>query len=507
MLDVSPKGSFLVTWERYHAETCPFNLKVWEAKTGQLLAAFLQKNLQRASWPYLYWMPEEDYAFLLSGTGEVRVYPATAFRCPPPEGDAAAAGGGGGTAAAGVRYTSKLVIPGMTIMNFPRQRHPSTTVVGGSSSFSFTSFAPGSKSMPAKVSMHVYNPSATTGTVPANPYPSILSKSLFQADEMKCQWSPQGDAALITLQTAIDASGQSYYGSSQLFLMTHGHPQVITVPLTSAPVLDVAWMSDPTKPPCFVTIAGKMPTMATLHHGVTGQPLFQFGQAHRNTISWAPHGRFLCLAGFGNLAGGFTFWDRNKAKPIPHIPANVQGLLRAKHVPTSYGWSPSSRVFMTATCTPRMNVGNGITLYNYAGQEFDRSSVPWINTQYEPDQLWQVEFVPVPPGTYSDRPQSPPPAATAAAASSLSSSSTTGTTVDAAKLGMNDSSESSTVKVSKAYVPPSARNRTAGSGMSLAERLRREKESSLQPAQKVNNATVSSNSATTSNPSGGAVGP
>jgi translation initiation factor 2A len=40
------------------------------------------------------------------------------------------------------------------------------------------------------------------------------------------------------------------------------------------------------------------------------EPVFEFGEAHRNTISWSPHGRFLCMAGFGNLAGDMDFWDR-----------------------------------------------------------------------------------------------------------------------------------------------------------------------------------------------------
>ena len=33
-----------------------------------------------------------------------------------------------------------------------------------------------------------------------------------------------------------------------------------------------------------------------------------------NTIEWAPHGRFLCLAGFGSLAGQMQFWDKALGK-------------------------------------------------------------------------------------------------------------------------------------------------------------------------------------------------
>ncbi len=110
-----------------------------------------------------------------------------------------------------------------------------------------------------------------------------------------------------------------------------------------------------------------------------GDAAFEFGVAHRNTVLWSPHGRFLCLGvrrcilcalpvpvstryhslsfvinrlhpsstfiqccvphvlsslclsciagassntvdvanqGFGNMAGGLDFWDRNKQKKI-----------------------------------------------------------------------------------------------------------------------------------------------------------------------------------------------
>lgn len=65
----------------------------------------------------------------------------------------------------------------------------------------------------------------------------------------------------------------------------------------------------------FVVAAGTMPCHCTLMDS-TGAPLYQYGAAHRNTISWSPHGRFLCLAGFGNLAGEMDFYDTLRSKKI-----------------------------------------------------------------------------------------------------------------------------------------------------------------------------------------------
>ena len=45
-----------------------------------------------------------------------------------------------------------------------------------------------------------------------------------------------------------------------------------------------------------------MPSQSTLYND-KGERIFEFGSAHRNTVSWSPHGRFMCIAGFGNLAG------------------------------------------------------------------------------------------------------------------------------------------------------------------------------------------------------------
>ena len=76
-----------------------------------------------------------------------------------------------------------------------------------------------------------------------------------------------------------------------------------------------------------------MPCHSTQYNN-KGDPIYEFGTAHRNTISWAPHGRFLCLAGFGNLAGEMDFYDMTKRIKIGTNSA---------HCTVTYGWSPSSR--------------------------------------------------------------------------------------------------------------------------------------------------------------------
>lgn len=78
MMDLSPKGTYLLTWERYYEDKRPDNLRVWETATGRLAASFTQKALKREAWPNLQWTPDELFA-ALHVTNEVRFFPASAF--------------------------------------------------------------------------------------------------------------------------------------------------------------------------------------------------------------------------------------------------------------------------------------------------------------------------------------------------------------------------------------------------------------------------------------------
>jgi translation initiation factor 2A len=276
IMDISPQGTFVLTWERAKEGDVP-NLKVWNVTTGEYVIGFRQRSLSRDSWPYLQWTYDEKFAFLL-GTNEIRVYPGLFPQSQE------------------TRFVDKIRITGITSMSLPSQSKGSTSTA----KILFTSFIPKDKNRPSRAALYEYP--STKEVAKNTDYPSLVSKSLFQAEEMKVHWSPKGDAALIALQSTVDTSGQSYYGSTLLYLMSPRLTDTVAVPLPQeGPVLDVEWMPNAEKPPCFVVIAGRMPAMASLHNGTDGKATFLFGNRHQNTIAWAPHGRFLTLAGFGNL--------------------------------------------------------------------------------------------------------------------------------------------------------------------------------------------------------------
>ena len=476
----SANGTYVVTWERAarapsngETQQPPPNLKIWSASDGTLLHGFILKNLRREAWPPVKWSYDERFAFHMV-TNEIHVY----------DGDCFAKNGGSG---AGVRYIRKIRCTGISSFDLPAKCSLECPTAPPPGKYLLSTFVPETKGKPARVALLRYPDKL--GAENAGSGQAAASKSFYQAEECTVKWSPRGDSALVLTHTTVDSSGASYYGSTNLYLLLgddgrgKGEGEVTNVPLPgsgSGPVVEVEWMPNASKPPAFVVISGKMPAMSSLHHGTTAEPLFLFGDAHRNTVIWSQHGRFLALGGFGNLAGGMDFWDRNKLKKIPQYnPATGVDLGTTGNTAScavGYGWSPSSRYFLVSTTTPRMNVDNGVRLYKYNGMEVtkDASIVSWDNASFSPDQLLAAEFVPSAEGVYPDRPQTPPRRRKNGEDASDESAS---------KSPADAPPDGAYVPPAGRYVPPAARR--AGGGMSLAEKMRKEREGSVSCAVKV----------------------
>jgi translation initiation factor 2A len=266
------------------------------------------------AWPAVEWTQDEKLALRLSANS-VFVH----------RGDA---GWGGADS-----VLARVSVPGVTQFS-----------VSPASAYRFATFTPELKGKPARVSLWSY---------PATDKP-VTGKSFYQAEEMSFNWSPSGSSCLCSTSTTVDTSGKSYYGSTSLHLLcADGTQDDYAVPLPKeGPVYDVRWCPDPVKP-LFIVLAGVMPAQACLYNGRCEQ-LFLFGEAHRNTVSFSPSGRFVMLGGFGNLNGGMDFWDVNKRKKMGSNQAEVA---------VGYDWSADSRYFVVSTTAPRMNVDNGVQVY------------------------------------------------------------------------------------------------------------------------------------------------
>lgn len=101
-----------------------------------------------------------------------------------------------------------------------------------------------------------------------------------------------------------------------------------------------------------------MPAKTTIFN-TKAEPIHNFSLAPRNTILFSPHGKFVLVAGFGNLAGQLDIYDLEKDY------AKV-ALIEASNASVCE-WSPDGKHILTATTSPRLRVDNGIRMWHVTG--------------------------------------------------------------------------------------------------------------------------------------------
>ena len=120
-----------------------------------------------------------------------------------------------------------------------------------------------------------------------------------KAQEIKLRFSPTSNQFLLELQTYYDPTGKSYYGQYGLYIFNDKVLKINKVKTTNGPVHDFRWDSTGEK---FIVISGFMPA-ETVVMSKTNEKIMDIGKHHRNQIIWGNLGRFVCIAGFGNLSG------------------------------------------------------------------------------------------------------------------------------------------------------------------------------------------------------------
>lgn len=121
------------------------------------------------------------------------------------------------------------------------------------------------------------------------------------------------------------------------------------------PVHDVAWSPNGKE---FGVVYGYMPAKTTIFNA-RAVPTHTFPLGPRNTILFSPHGRFVLVAGFGNLAGQMDIYDlsKNYTKVCTIEGSNA----------SVCEWSPDGSHILTATISPRLRVDNGVRIWHVSG--------------------------------------------------------------------------------------------------------------------------------------------
>ena len=389
----SPLGTYLVTWARvYKGDTGP-NLKVFEVRGGKdckLVASYHERRLPE--WPAIKFSLDEGLAARMV-KNEVHVFKDCDFS---------------------QHYSSKIRLDVISAFSI----HSVDGIVR------FALFKPEDKGGgPARVNIYAEGKGGK--------FEVTASKTFYKAEDINFHWSPNGKTIL--LQTHTDVSKDTYYGESNLYLLHTDGTYDCTVTRTKAgPLHAVAWSPKGNE---FTVISGTLPANITVYNPKTGDPYFELGAAARNTLCYSPHGRFLCVAGFGSLRGDMDFWDMNKRKKMGSADGSCT---------TVFSWSPDGRWFATGSTYPRMQVDNVHKIFKYDGEG------PVCEKKSQ--RLFDVEWVPALPGVYPDRPQ------------------------DKKKKGAaNDVSSTNNKPAAKksvgAYRPPGARSNRSSGGRSLADML------------------------------------
>lgn len=350
----SPKGSYIITWERptkLDDGNSAKNLKVWKTETAEEVIAFVQKSQE--GWNLQYTYDEKYCARIVTNT--VQFFESHNMNT----------------------VWNRIHVEGVTDF-----------ALSPGKNYSIAVFIAERKGQPAIV--RIYNlPNFSNHT---------SQKSFFKADKVQFKWNALGTAVLILAQTEVDKTGKSYYGETNLYLMTANGNFDCRVSLDKeGPVHDVAWSPNSRE---FSVVYGYMPAKTTIFD-VRANVVQNLPMGPRNTISYSPQGRFILLGGFGNLQGHVDIFDteRNMNKITTIEASNA----------TFCEWSPDGQHILTATTSPRLRVDNGVKIWHYTGPLMYVEAL---------DELYNVCWRPQPPSLYpvgATLPSAPTPHASATA--------------------------------------------------------------------------------------------
>ncbi|CAL1274382.1 unnamed protein product [Larinioides sclopetarius] len=344
-LHLSPKGTYLSTWAQYKAkenvqESC--NLHIWNVKTGTIVKSFIQKR--QIGW-HPQWSDDEKLC-ARNVNNEVHFFEDAKFDT----------------------IAKKIFI----------QKIAYFSLAPGSAPYHVACFVPGTKGQPSFVRLFKYPNFEGSSSI-------IAQKSFFKAERTDFYWNKTGKDCIFLTSVDVDKSGMSYYGELNLYYASvKGETAKIKLG-KDGPVYSVQWSPNSLE---FCVVYGFMPAKATIFN-LKCEPVLDFDEAPRNEVSYSPVGDRLALSGFGNLQGNIEVWDLKLKKQIIKFKAQDSTLIQ---------WSYDGEYILTATTSPRLRIGNGYRVWHYTGSLL----VEVFLESHE--ELYDIKWKPVPPGTYKSKP-------------------------------------------------------------------------------------------------------
>lgn len=338
---LSPCGTYLQTFQKLSSPQ-EKNVTLWKTETGESVYTFSQKNMTKATWPSIRFSSDEAVASRMA-TNELQFFDAGDF-------------------SKGI--VNKIRIPGIASAELSNK--PGSHVAA---------FVPEIKGQPGSVQIYACAPNSD-----GQP---IARRNFFRCSTVQQHWNHGSTGVLVVVHADVDKTNQSYYGESKLHYLTldGSHNGLVNL-RKDGPVHDVQWSYSGKE---FAVVYGFMPAMVTIFDKKCN-PLLELGTGPYNTIRWNPKGKFICVAGYGNLPGDMAFWDYVEKKQL--------GTTKAEWSVTSE-WSPDGLYFLTATTAPRRQIDNGIKIFHYNGsicfkKKFEKLfQIDW--KAESPDKFGEIE--------------------------------------------------------------------------------------------------------------------
>jgi translation initiation factor 2A len=184
----------------------------------------------------------------------------------------------------------------------------------------------------------------------------VSQKTFFKGDKVQLKWNALGTTLIVLAQTEVDKTGKSYYGETTLYVLSANGSFDSRITLDKeGPIHDVTWSPNSKE---FGVVYGYMPAKTTIFNQ-RAVATHNFPLGPRNTILFSPTGRFVLVAGFGNLAGQMDIYDLEKDY---RKVCTIEG-----GNPSVCEWSPDSKYILTATTSPRLRVDNGVRIWHVGG--------------------------------------------------------------------------------------------------------------------------------------------
>ena len=318
-LGFSPLGTFIITWQRPGKDEngdATKNLKVWRVEEDtadtekETVGKFVQKSA--SNWNLQYTFDEKFCARVV--TNEVQIYESHDL----------------------TKVWDKLRAEG--VIDF---------AVSPGENYSIAVFIPEKKGQPAAV--RIYN-------VPNFTAP-VSQKNFFKGDKVQLKWNSAGTQVLVQASEEVDKTNQSYYGTTTLYLLSANSVFDSRIDLDkTGPVHDASWSP---RSNSFAVVYGYIPAKTVIFNS-KAEAIHTFPSGPRNTVIFSPHGRFVIVAGFGNMAGQLDVYDLEKDyEKVCTIDASNTSICE---------WSPDGRHILTATTSPRLRVDNGFRIWHASGR-------------------------------------------------------------------------------------------------------------------------------------------